>query len=78
MRLAVNNVFREHFRLMSPIELCLCLENEEMLRGFLSLQPDEQMRFFHEFDRELATVVRRYEEIKSRFMAPVSQNACVG
>ena len=75
--MAVKNVFREHFRLMSPVELCLCLEKEEMLRGFLTLQPDEQMRFIHEFDSELVNVIRRYEEIKTRLMTPASQNACV-
>lgn len=75
--MAVKNVFREHFRLMSPLELCLCLENEEMLHGFLTLQPDEQMRFFHEFDHELVNVIQRYEEIRTKLMTPAPQKACV-
>ncbi|KLU60877.1 hypothetical protein CEB3_c28500 [Peptococcaceae bacterium CEB3] len=74
--MAAKNVFREHLRLMSPMELCLCLDNEEMLRGFLTLQPDEQTHFVHEFDRELINVIRRYEGIKTRLQAPARQDVC--
>lgn len=62
----IKNVFREHFRLMSPIELCLCLESEELLRGFSNLEPGEQMRFLNEFDQELVNFIELYQKLKTR------------
>ncbi len=65
-----NNVFHGHLRLMSPIEMCLCLEREELIRGFLTLEPDEQMRFIREFDNELVNITERYQEIKTSSKLP--------
>lgn len=59
-----QNVFRGHLRLMTPIELCSCMESEELIHGVRILEPDEQMRFIHEFDKELIKIIQCYQEIK--------------
>lgn len=71
------NVFRGHLRLMSPIEMCLCLEHEELIRGLSTLEPDEQIRFINEFDNELANVMERYQEIKTSSILPELKKAYV-
>ncbi|MEA5024570.1 hypothetical protein SDC9_20793 [bioreactor metagenome] len=61
-----KNVFNDHFRLMTPVELCLCMDNEELIKGVNTLEPEERFRFIREFDRELGDIVKRYQEIKAR------------
>ena len=68
-----KNVFLGHLRLMSPVELCLCLNSEELIDGLLTLDPDEQRRFVDAFEKELVNIIQRYQDIKTSIMFPKQQ-----
>ena len=70
-----KNVFNHHFRLMTPVELCLFMDNEELIEGVSTLEPEERVRFIREFDMELGNIVKRYQEIKARSLLPHFQKA---
>lgn len=71
-----KDVFRGHVRLMSPMEMCICMEDEELIRGLSTLEPDEQMGFICEFDKELTKIIERYQEIKTSSVLLEPKKAC--
>ena len=65
-----KNVFDGHFRLMTPVELCLCMDNEELIAGINTLEPEKRAQFLLEFDLQLDNIIRRFQEIKRRSFLP--------
>ncbi|WP_240986322.1 hypothetical protein [Acididesulfobacillus acetoxydans] len=49
---------------MTPIEMLISMDYEELIHGLSTLEPDEQRGFMREFDKELVGILERYQEIK--------------